>query len=168
MPEQKNSPNKSNGPVFEAGPGWGEKTKNWMSKYFYKVVLPAIVVVLVAYGIISRNGSPEISSPEITNEPILQSASISQVIKAGEGKINVARRAVEEFAKLNTEEALSAGEKVFLETTLAQDVSASAFKAGQTIEFGIDAIRDAISKFKTLSASQIQKWDYYARRAGIK
>jgi hypothetical protein len=165
MSEQKNI-----GPVFESSPGWGGKTKAWLSKYFYKVILPVIIIVLVGYGIASRNGgnvNEDISPLESNNFEDAQ-ALVSQTIGSGEGRIHVARRAIAWFLSENSDISLTAGQKVYLETVLAQNINKDLFKTGETVTFSDQEILNEIENARNLKPSQLDKWEAYARTAGVK
>ncbi len=63
MPDQKpllNSPKRTDmpnseeiigGPEFEPAPGWGYKVSQWLKKYFSRVILPGIAIIILVLGI---------------------------------------------------------------------------------------------------------------------
>lgn len=161
---------KQNGPVFEAGPGWGGKVKAWFGKYFYKVILPVIVVALIGYGITNRNSGEnnDTLSPLDTNLPSNSTATISQTVNKGDGKILVARRAIAQYLTENSDISMTAGQKVYLETVLAQTIDNSLFKNGETVNFSVNDILSQIEKARLLTPIQLDKWEVYARKAGVK
>jgi hypothetical protein len=158
----------NNGPVFESGPGWGEKIKKWFGRYFYKLVLPIIFLALVSYGIAFRNKTPETSMLPTETPTPMSLALISQVVLKSDGKILVARRAVADYLASHTDLALSPAQKMYLETVLAEKIDNKSLFAGNTINFNDDDISSAIEKSMYLSPSQVLKWSEYARKAGIK
>lgn len=163
---------KNNGPVFEAGPGWGAKIKTWLGKYFYKVILPIIIIALVAYGIIGRksnnNNNTNNTNPLETNIFSNNSMAVSETVNKGDGKIIVARRALAQFLSDNTDITLTAGQKVYLETVLSQTIDSNSFTVGQTVSFPEQTILDHIDNAKNLKPGQLDKWEVYARQAGVK
>lgn len=171
--QQKLLQNKINqsakGPVFESGPGWGAKIKTWLGKYFYKVILPIIIVFLVGYGIIYRDRSElnDDNFPLETQSPQYLEGNISQVIVKGDGKINIARKAITQYFSSHPEEPATLAQKMYLETVLAKTIDSDLI-VGNTVTFYEADIQAEFANAKTLTASQIQKWEAYARKAGIK
>jgi hypothetical protein len=157
----------SEGPVFESGPGWGVKVKKWLGKYFYKVVLPIIILALIIYGISTRQKPTESISP--TETPIaVNNAAISEVVGKGDGMINIARRAIASYLLSNPLEMATPGQRVYAETALAATIDKSTFKIGNTIIFNSDKIKSLLDDSKQLTAGQLIKWDGYAKSAGMR
>lgn len=168
MTEQQNPPKNneiqvkviSNGPVFEAGPGWGVKIKKWFGKYFFKAVLPVVIVVAVIYGIASRQTDNQTADED--KSPVSAQAAISQTINRGDSRIMLARRALAKYLEQSPQD-LTKGQKVFIETALGRAVSRPELKTGESLEFKIDDIKTALTKSKELSVSQLKRWEAAAQ-----
>lgn len=152
------------GPVFESGPGWGAKTKKWLNKYFYRVVLPIIVIALLVYGFKNRpKSNREIGlspSPKITASQNV----ISQEVRKGDSRTLIARRALADYLQTATDVTLSAGQKVFVENKLSQLLANSALKVASNVEIKIDDIQAAITESQRLTKFQLQKWEEFAKK----
>ena len=151
----------SPGPVFEAGPGWGAKTKNWLGRYFWKVIFPIVIIVLVGYGFSTRNDGEQTKQPE--KSAAAAEDKISQSVTPGDSRTHLARRALAEYLQKAPDEVLTAGQKVFVETKLAKTVTAAVLKAGGAIDFRLEDIKNFAAQAKDLTQSQLQKWEIYAR-----
>jgi len=152
-----------NGPVFEPGPGWGAKTKSWIGKYFWKVIFPIAIIVLVGYGISTRNADKDKQLDQQKAAPSVIQETISQTIKPGDSRTVLARRALAEYLKTALDESLSSGQKVFVETKLARTVTAAVLKTGNSVDFRLEDIKNFVAQAKGLTQSQLQKWENYAR-----
>lgn len=149
--------NHPSGPVFEAGPGWGAKTKQWLGRYFFKVIVPMAVVVLVIYAIAAR--SPNSAEDSATESPAPTiTPSISIEVNRGDSRISIARRALAKYLTLSPGE-LTDGQKLFIETEFGQKTKGIALKIGETIDINIDDLKAVIEKSKTLTKTQLDKWE---------
>jgi len=155
-----------NGPVFEAGPGWGKKTKDWLKKYFFKVVLPVAVAIII-FGVAAgqKDNSGGLS---IKNEDLLAGPVFSQLVARGDSKTLLARRALGEYLASNPEVKLVLGQKVFLENHLAALIPKIQLSLNQKIEFKTADIEALIDEAKSLTSSQTEKWAGYGSSAGLK
>lgn len=159
----------SSGPIFESGPGWGAKVKTWLGKYFYKIVLPIIIIALIVYGIAFRNRSDQNveNNPLETQWPQYFEGEISQIIEKGDGKVFVARKAIAQYFSLHSDESATPAQKMYLETILAKNIN-DRLIVGNTIIFYEADIQAELGNSKNLTPGQVQKWDAYARQAGVK
>jgi len=161
---------KSNGPIFEAGPGWGAKIKIWLKKYFFKIILPIVVIILAGYGIANREKTPVSSEFNPQETQITDNNDNNAIIipvGKGDGKILVARKAVAKYFELNPDASATSGQKLYLETVLSQNGPAK-LTIGEQVTFYQGDIQAELENSKHLTQSQTQKWEAYAREAGIK
>ncbi len=158
-----------NGPVFEGGPGWGTKTGVFLRKYFAKIILPILIAGILIYGFATRNAA---EAPGITDNLTLASPmpsdSIKQAVGRGDSKTVLARRAIIEYLNRFGAESVSAGQKVFVENKLSQEIASVVVKVGGSIEFQIVDIKNAFAESKKLTQTQLRKWEEFARRAGVR
>jgi len=164
QPKLLNGPDKKSlgGPVFDFGPGWGFYVKKWLGKYLFKIVLP-VVVVIVAMGIfVSRNEA------ENGKKTIIPEETIKIVVLRGDSRALLARKALAEYLKGNSQEILSGGQKLFIEEILRQKLTNPKLTVGEEIEFYFGDIKVAASQSKNLSPYQLEIWENYAQRAGIR
>lgn len=103
--------------------------------------------------------------PQETQEPIQQTAVISQTVVRNDNQTLLARRAISEYLATHPEVKLSNGVRLFLETSLAQSRRGSArLTVGSTVEFPLSEIESLIEKSKTLSPIQLRKWENLAKK----
>ncbi len=152
------------GPVFEAGPGWGKKVKIWFKKYFYKVFLPIVIVLLFIYALTTRQKV----ETSVNLSPFPTPDSISQKVQRGDSRTLIAREALSKYLQASTDEILSTGQKIFIENKLSQLIPATILKTGLIIDIKISDIRSLIDQSKQLSKSQLEKWAQFTPKTGIK
>ncbi|MEK7154299.1 MAG: hypothetical protein AAB792_01960, partial [Patescibacteria group bacterium] len=96
------------GPVFDFGPGWGFYVKKWLKKYFLKIFVP-VMIIIVAIGVFTaRKGAENEKRPA-------EKEIMTVVIVRGDSRALLARKALVEYLKENPEESLSNGQKLFIE-----------------------------------------------------
>ena len=161
QPKLLNGPDKKSlgGPVFDFGPGWGFYVKRWLGKYLFKIVLP-VVVVVVAMGIFVSRDEAENGEKVTVNEKI------TVAVARGDSRALLARKALAEYLKGNSQEILTGGQKLFIEEILRQKLNNPKLTVGEEVEFYLSDIEAAISQSKNLSSYQLQVWEGYAK--GIK
>ncbi len=147
------------GPVFDFGPGWGFYVKRWFRKYLFKIVLPAVVII-VAVGIYASSNDAE------NGEKVMANEKITVAVARGDSRALLARKALAEYLKGNSQETLTGGQKLFIEETLRQKLTDPKLMVGEEIEFYLSDIEAAVSQSKNLSSYQLQVWEDYAK--GIK
>lgn len=145
------------GPIFESRPGWGFYVKRWFGKYFFKIILPAVVIIII----ISIYISPK--STENGKETITPNETIKIMVLRGDGPALAARRALAEYLKSSPEE-LTAGQKIFIEEILRQKITDQVLIVGDQVKFTFDDIGTAIEQSKQLTEFQLQKWEEYAKK----
>lgn len=145
------------GPIFEAGPGWGFKIKKWLNKNFFRKVLPAITVLVLVFGLfLFFKNYEKTDKNKRANTNI-----ITQTVLVGDSKTLVTRRALVSYLE-KFPESLSNGQKVFIEETLRKMISGN-LAANMRIEFKTEDIKTAIDKSLRLSPAQLEKWGEYAK-----
>lgn len=156
------------GPVFEFGPGWGIKVKTWLGKYSSKYILPVIILIFIGYGVISWDWSGHetslLETPGVENNSWI----IAQIVHRGDGATHTARRVITEYLAAHPEVIVTAGQKVFLENILSKKINGKMMFVGNKIEFTGDEIKSGIEQSRQLTPTQLQKWEIYATRAGVK
>ena len=149
------------GPVFDFGPGWGFYVKKWLGKYLFKIVLPAIVVI-VAMGIfVSRNEA------ENGKKTIIPEETIKIVVLRGDSRALLARKALAEYLKENPQETLTGGQKLFIEEILRQKLTNPKLTVGEVAEFAVDDIKTAITQAEKLTQFQLEAWEEYAKKVKL-
>lgn len=148
------------GPVFDFGPGWGFYVKRWLGKYLFKIVLPAVVIIVAMSLYISRNGAESGKKVTTNNE------TVKIVVLHGDSRALLARKALAEYLKGNPQEMLTGGQKLFVEETLWRKLNNSKLIVGEIAEFAVDDIKTAIVQVKQLAPFQLEAWEKYAK--GIK
>ena len=168
QPQLVDNRQKSNGPVFEFGPGWGAKTKKFLKKYALggdcslcrdtRYVLLAVIIILVV-------GWPYFKkmAGQQQPEPLTGQIKIAEVVQPGDSKIKFARRALADYLAESPDITLTNGQKVFIETILGQGITSDTFKTGASIEFPAETMKSAIAKSKSLSPSQLKYWEAAAK-----
>ena len=171
QPQLVDNRQKSNGPVFEFGPGWGAKTKKFLKKYALggdcslcrdtRYVLLAVIIILVV-------GWPYFKkmAGQQQPEPLTGQIKIAEVVQHGDSKIKLARRALTNYLAQSPDVSLTNGQRVFIETIIGQDIANDRFKTGTNIDFSADTLKSLIAKSKSLSPSQLKYWETAAK--GIK
>lgn len=151
--------------MFEPGPGWGGKLKKWFKKYAWGgscalcrdtryVLIFGIVVLLLLM--------PQINEKKKTLPAIEDK--INEMVRPKDSQTHLARRITAKYLTQNMESELTAGQKVFIETVLRETIPNKQVWAGNRIEIEVGEIKKTIEKAKTLSASQLEKWEKYAER----
>ena len=151
------------GPIFESGPGWGEKLNKWLKKNASSKLLPAIAILVLLTGIFSvlknKTGQEKLTLNlgSIEGTPGV----IVEIAQPRDGYSVLARRALARHLE-TADISLTPGRKLFVEESLRQIVETDPLKIGQEVKFLINDISGAISDSKELTASQIQKWESWA------
>ncbi len=154
-------PHIEGGPVFEAGPGWGLRLKTWLRRYS-KIILPAVTIVVLAFGffITYKNWTGTIG---VVKKKVTIVNKIYEKVLSSDSSVLLARRALADYLRVSPDQTLSPGQKVFVEEILRKTIDAITLTIDQRVEFNLDDVITAINKSKTLSASQLQKWEAYAK-----
>ena len=155
----------SKGPVFESEPGWGGQLGKWFRNNFTRYVLPLLAAVLVIIGLTALNPSNQSVSVTTSTPSSAEAMSndvIQQEVVSRDSYTTIARRAVTAYVE-KTGETLTKGQRIFIENDLSAKIKTSALIAGMMIEVKIDDIKNSLERAKNLTASQLQKWEWYGR-----
>jgi hypothetical protein len=162
-PEQK--PKLHNGPIFEAGPGWGGKLRKKINKLSKKRgVMPVIIFLLFAVIWISFFKVINLKPTTTENKQASGTAKISETVLAGDNQTKLARRALSDYLTKFSEIKLTNGQRIFIEETLRRNLGP--IEPGTNVELSYRDIQSAITQAQALSKSTLAKWEIYAK--GIK
>jgi hypothetical protein len=106
------------------------------------------------------------TSTEATVPVSRQTQNIKITALRGDSIFTLARKAVDEYRNENNISLLP-WERIFIETSLTESKMGMRVKVGMQLNFTEDQIKHAIRGLSSVSASQIKKWNAYARMAGI-
>lgn len=159
------------GPIFEFGPGWGHKTKKWLKKYILAgdcLLCRNTRYILIAGIIILIIGWPQFKkmSHRQPQDSLTGQIKIAEIVRTGDSKIKLARRALADYLAQFPDPALTNGQKVYIETVLGQEIDSNDFRTGNNIELSTNDIKSVITQSKSLSSSQLQRWEAAAK--GVK
>ena len=152
------------GPIFDFGPGWGTKTTKWFKKYIFgpKCTLCRATRYILLFGaMLLVFGGPQLRQFINDKKPdtLTGQIKITEVVRPGDSKIKLARRALADYLYQHPDATLTNGQKVNVETVLGQKIISKDFRTGNDIEFSADDIKSAIEKSKTLTPYQLQRWE---------
>src|SRR3989338_188239 len=161
----------TNGPVFEFGPGWGDKTKQWIRKYILAadcslcrntryVFVAAILIIIAVWPQFKKMADQQRSQ-------YIDQLNISDTVKQGDGKIKVSRRILANFLSSWPDPELSKAQMVFIETLLSKEIPDYKFEKDSTIGLPAELIKSTILKSKSLSPTQIQYWNDAAKNVSF-
>ncbi len=158
----------ASGPVFEFGPGWGVKTKTWLRKYFLKVVVPVVILILAL--ILLTRGLDKLSEKaQLIITPNLNKSAIVLTVARGDSWPLLARKAITEYLGQNPDKNFSSGQKLFAEEKLRVQLAvAKSLKTNQQITVSNGEIQSALDQSLLLNKYELVIWNNYAQKAGIK
>src|SRR3989344_4231515 len=152
------------GPIFEPGPGWGEKLKKWSKKYIlgWDCTLCRATRFVLIFGIVflilARPGvNPQREQAEVDGNLIIET------VRPRDGQTHLARRVLATYLEQEKIE-LTGGQKIFIENTLSAKIPEKLIEIGKKITIDAGEIKSAINQSKLLTASQLNKWEKYAKR----
>ncbi|MBP7060853.1 MAG: hypothetical protein KBA91_02640 [Candidatus Moranbacteria bacterium] len=106
--------------------------------------------------------SDVVVTPELSHET---EASFVEQAERGNGTTHLARRALAHYLEKNTDSALTAEHKIYIEDYLRKNVShQGTLLTGASVEFSKTLISQAIEKSKTLNERQLQNLKKYSAR----
>jgi hypothetical protein len=82
----------------------------------------------------------------------------------GDGTTVLARRALANYLEKNSDPALTAEHKIYIEDFMRKNVPQKRIFAGTSVEFSKDLVQKAITQAKTLNANQLKNLHKYAVR----
>ncbi|MEK7616076.1 MAG: hypothetical protein AAB420_02640 [Patescibacteria group bacterium] len=156
----------SNGPVFEAGPGWGGQLGIWMRENLVYIVPGLAVVILIIVLALSGGGNntssliANTSPTSSTSAPSDRSTTVT-VLK-GDSYTTVARRALSAYTA-NRSNLNLPGELVYAETALASKIKNQPLTVGSSIVISNEAMDGVLAGWATLSSYQQARWASYRR-----
>ncbi len=199
MPDQKpllNSPKRTDmpnseeiigGPEFEPAPGWGHKVSQWLKKYFSRVILPGIAIIILVLGITNymnnRSDREAFELDEVGTTGIIRLedetgeivevgenvvenndgnvVEIIEVAGPGEGITHLARKALKKYMELDEDIELQDEHKIYIEDYLKDMIGSEPLEIGDTIKFSVRDIVEAINASLLLSDAQIDNLSQY-------
>lgn len=102
------------------------------------------------------------SSPIIESQET-ETSFIETAVK-GDGTTHLARRALANYLEKNSDSALTAEHKIYIEDFLRKNIPEKRVALGASVEFSKDLIQNAITKSKNLNEKQLQNLHKYAVR----
>lgn len=153
-----------NGPMFEAGSGWGGRLSAWFTANRLWAIPGAVVVLVLIIIAIAQAGNdgPEIiklggtASPTATPAP---SDRVATTIIARDNYTLVARRLITQLADTETP-----GQRLYAETILQSQLHSQPLAAGATISIESSKIQSTLDAYAALTAYQKSRWEAMARK----
>lgn len=160
------------GPVFEPGPGWGDRVSKWLKRHFFKYVLPvaAIVAAIGVYSflIAGNEANNGLKGEENKNQEELAARSdeaVKVIVEPKAGFIRVARAGLNMYLQNKSDVAsrLTAAHRVFIEQELYNRHKPVSLTVGQTVEFKVSEMEEIINQALALTPAKLQRWQEYVR-----
>lgn len=187
--QKENLPNSEEiigGPEFEPAPGWGHKVNGWLKKYFNKVILPGIAMLILVMGITNYTSDNADRDPFALDEVGItgivkldeeESVELVEVIETdsgiaieiiqsaepGDGVTHLARKSLKKYLELNPDIQLKDEHKIYIEDYLKDKVGSQPLEIGDTIRFSTDDISTAIDGALSLTDAQVQNLSQYVQ-----
>mgnify|MGYP001587483112 CR=1 FL=1 len=151
----------TNGPIFEAGPGWGSRVNNWLRKHGLILIL---IILAIAIPLLSMRyfKNKKFENPLKDNSQIVES--FKEIIQRGDSATLITRRAISSYIASRSDLELSAGQRIYMEEILRKSKQFGKLIVGATIEFTRDEIQAAVEKAKQLTPYQLKVWESYANK----
>ncbi len=189
-PKRTDMPNSEEiigGPEFEPAPGWGHKVSQWLKKYFSRVILPGIAIVILVLGINNymdnRSDREAFELDEVGTTGIIRledetgeivevgedvienddgdAVEIVEVATPGEGITHLSRKALKKYMELDDDIELQDEHKIYIEDYLKDMIGSEPLEIGDTIKFSVQDIEEAIDAALLLSDAQIDNLSKY-------
>jgi len=153
----------SNGPTFEAEPGWNSKIGTWLNRNKLWAI-PTVVVVVLIIIFATRSGSkPEtlltLASPTTSN---ISAVILSETIIKGDSYTSVARRLLAK-GTLTSSLMGSPGLSLYAETILQAELKTQPLIVGQQISMQAPRVHEILGEYANLYPSQRAKWEAMAK-----
>lgn len=151
-------------PIFEPGPGWGKKIKNWLERNFYQKILPSLAVLVLLAGLAANynyHGSDRQQEGRRFSLPL--AADISVIVRTGDGIIRISRQALDQYLKNYPELAasLKPEHRLYVDNFFAGKFSGEKLTVGQEILFSLDDLRQATEEALNLPEGKLAKFRSY-------
>lgn len=152
------------GPVFEAGPGWGEIIGRWIRNNWATKIFPALAVLILLAGIAKVYSQPkeELSQKKENYAPPSEEA-ITVSVNKGDGIIAVTRRVLQEYLKEFPEISLKPEEKLHVENFFQVKFKGTSLTVGREIKFLKADLQQAVNEALKLTEGQRQKLRAYLK-----
>ena len=160
MPEQNTLP----GPLFEAGPGWGEKLGRWIKAKWSTRIFPLVAAIILLVGIAKIYSRPE--NKNILNEEGLSaspSEKVNAMVEKGDGIIAVSRRALTTYLQEFPDIQLKPEERLHIDNFFKERFRGIVLLAGQGVDFLKEDFQQAINEALQLSERQRQELRAYLK-----
>lgn len=147
------------GPIFEAGPGWGEKLKKWLSKKAGRKVIPAVAVAILLWGIASFFSRPT----QKVSEKVTANQMLAVTVKKGDGAIYIARRALAEYLLGFPEIDLKPEQKIYIDNYFKMKLAEKELVIGQAVEIDKKDLEQAVNEALLLSEAKLKRFRAYVQ-----
>lgn len=153
------------GPVFEAGPGWGERLGRWIKENWTTKLFPTIAVVILLAGIAKVYSQPSEKKLARKEEVFAPDspAEVYATINKGDGIITISRRALTEYLKAFPDIQLKPEERLHIENLFQTKFRGTALIVGQEIKFLKADLEQAVNEALKLTDGQRQKLRAYLK-----
>ncbi|HAU07521.1 MAG: hypothetical protein UW46_C0011G0020 [Candidatus Yanofskybacteria bacterium GW2011_GWF1_44_227] len=153
-------------PIFQPRPGWGGILKNWAKNNIYSSLIPILVIAGVLSGIhiMSRKYSEFANREMGATLAAISKPTIELTAQKGQGVAHLARQALDTYLADNPGQQLSIGQKIFIETYLANLYQDRQIQIGDRITFQKDDMIIAIEKSRSLTTGQLAEWEKYNKK----
>jgi len=175
------------GPEFKPAPGWGHGVNQWLKKYFSKIILPGIAIIILILGInnymtnksdreafkLDEVGTTGIIRLEEETGEILEIketlieneggdvVEIMEVAEPGDGITHLGRKALKKYMEMDKNLELKDEHKIYIEDYLKDLIGSEPLEIGDTIKFSTQDIEDAIDAALMLNDAQIESLGKY-------
>ncbi|MEX1064272.1 MAG: hypothetical protein WD898_01665 [Candidatus Paceibacterota bacterium] len=149
------------GPVFEAGPGWGNRLGKWLKKILARPALPPIAIMLLLVGlflIFRPNKTQDVRDTKMLS-------TITETVVRGDSYALIARRAISSYLANAPEHELTNGQRLFIEENIRRRVEDQTLAVGSKVVFTTMELEKVIDDAKRLRQSTLQKWEELSRKA---
>lgn len=155
----------TNGPTFEAAPGWGGKVTTWFTRNLLYIVPAAIVIVLIIVVVNTSGSDSEPISDQASSTPqeTSQSGDLTVTIQARDNYTFIARRMISNALLVEQTGQITKGNRLYAETVLADKLKAQSLQVGAEISMPISTIWETLNAYADLYPAQRTKWETMAK-----
>ncbi len=152
------------GPVFEAGPGWGERLGKWLKRLLARPALPFIAIVILLIGIFLVLRPNKVQDIHEIQTVI----TITETVVRGDSYALIARRILANYTSSVSDQNLTNGQKLFIEETLRRIVADQTLAVGAKVMITTQEIEEAISEAEKLKEGTLRKWEELSKKVKFK
>jgi len=155
----------SNGPIFEAGAGWGTRFSVW-ARGNLAYILPGIVILALIIVFAFSGGSQNIMDMESPSPSITQITGVGtrEIVRAGDSYTTVARRMIHNMLSAEQSGQVSKGALLYTETEMSRILQPQPLVVGAEISTTRDTVWGYLNGYDSLYPSQKTKWEFMASR----